>query len=303
MSINNQKDYPLVLVYRLANVTYPIRGLMSALNKLVYYLNRKKLLLIFGLSRSGTTMLGEFLALGNNAKYVHEPVKKLLILKHENISKNNKQDHNQGSTKADFWQYVNQQKNIGYKIHLLTVISLIYGLSSPRKNRAICIKSVTLDNCIGKVMKQLSFAEYIYISRHPCGRTESWLRQRKVNKDFTEVPLKQLQIQGKIWANSVSFAQTLFHQNNNRHWVMFETITQDPVPEFKKLYDTLDLTWTEEIESKINELTTREDTDFYSVQRDARSQGYKWQSQLNEEQVEAIRKGTKQIPTGIYPGF
>lgn len=49
--------------YLFVRFTYPFRRLMAALTRGLIGLRKKKILLIFGLSRSGTTMLGKFLTL------------------------------------------------------------------------------------------------------------------------------------------------------------------------------------------------------------------------------------------------
>ena len=70
--------------YTLASLSFPVRDRFSGWVRRILVLRKIRLLLVFGLSRSGTTFLAEALTLGNDeAVKLHEPVKKLLRLSYQ----------------------------------------------------------------------------------------------------------------------------------------------------------------------------------------------------------------------------
>jgi len=67
------------IIMSLARLTYPARRAIAGMARRTVARKKLRLIFVFGMSRSGTTVLGKFLALDSNtALYIHEPVKPIL---------------------------------------------------------------------------------------------------------------------------------------------------------------------------------------------------------------------------------
>ncbi len=284
----------LHFLYRFARLSYPFRSVIKVLAHYIYKFRRIKLILVFGHSRSGTTMLGEFIAFGNESKYIHEPVKQVLRHHFDRIDQ-----------QEEFWKYANSPELSNFKTHLLLCIVLFYGIKAKRINKVICIKEVSMVNKIIEAHTCLGFAQFIFITRHPCGNIDSLIRQPS-RKESNDQPFSIHQIENisTNWAKRIGKTQEHFSNNNlDIKWLTFETLTKSPVEEFQKLYVELGLLWTNDINCRIKELTTGEDGDYYDIKRDSKSQADKWKDSLKKDQIEAIRHGCQKFPTNIYEGF
>ncbi|MBI5294423.1 MAG: sulfotransferase [Chloroflexi bacterium] len=280
--------------YQFARLTYPLRGLVAFLTRGMLALRRRKLILVFGLSRSGTTMLGRFLTLDASAAYIHEPDTELMKFRF---------GQERLSDQVGFWKFVYSEEQKAFRVHGLVCATLLAALRSPRAVRMICIKPISLTDVMKEAGGALSNAEILYICRHPAGRSDSIVRQRKHDQNVDTTSLEYFEMLGQAWGRTTSQIQALFREHPDWHWVSFEALANQPVQEFKQLYERLGLTWNERIESEIRQKTTGGDGGFYDVQRDASKQADKWRDSLSMEQVEAIRRGCLPFETKLYEGF
>ncbi len=279
-------------LYWIAHLTFPFRSLITRLTNWIYAKRNKRLILIFGISRSGTTMLGQFLSFSRDSLFIHEPVKQIF-----------QYDHNRKQVSKPLWDYVAEIPD-SKKMHYLVCTALWYCLRLSTNTKVVCMKIVLANIFLKDVSNVLNFANILYISRHPCGRTESEIRRRTIFETGEDgYSLKQLASMAAHWAERIEGIQKLFTHHPEWIWVIFEVITKNPVDEFRKLYDKLGLFWSDEIRTKIEELTTGGDGAFFETRRDSRAQAYKWKHVLTVSQVEAIRKGCKLYPTNLYEGF
>ena len=278
-------------IYLFAHITLPVSSLIASLVNYLLAKQKRKPIVVLGLSRSGTTMLGKFLSMDENSEYIHEPVKQLFRF-----------NYNLRKRKQHFWNFVFDPKNKKLKMHYLFSV-LLFSLLNKQSTKAICLKEISLTNVIGDIEKYLKHAQVLYISRHPCGRTESLLRQH-VNKNKEEqVSINFVGNMANDWGRDIKMAQQICSNNTNWHWLLFEELASDPVNQFKILNQQFQLPWTDEIQNWIHQLTSTKDGGFYQAQRIASRQSDKWKESLTKEQIEAIRQATIKYKTNIYTGF
>lgn len=285
-------------LYRFAAITYPLRSLLLWLTQILVTWRKKRLVFVFGMSRSGTTMLGEFLALSENSAYLHEPIKSLMEQHYRQQHGRNWQEY-----RADFWQFVFSESQKEFKLHCLTCVTLNVILNAPAHVETICIKPIAMVEAITEVSDRLKPAAIVYVSRHPCGRTESMMRQHRSN--FPESPPlanSDLEALGREWGKTNSAIKQQFQSHPEWHWIFFETVANNPLAEFQVLYEKLGLSWSDCIRQMIQE-NMGEEGSFYETKRDSRKQAEKWRDILTEEQVRAIQKGCLAYPTALYELF
>jgi hypothetical protein len=260
-------------------------------------LGKKKVILVFGLSRSGTTMLGKFLALESSV-YLHEPEENILLKKFR-LERSKTFDYRM------FTMFVFEKELKAFKIHCLMCTILQAVFSTHRTHETMCVKPIYLIDVMEEAASALRGVNIMYISRHPCGRSESILRQRQHDQNIDPASTSEsyFEMLGRAWGESIHSAQTLFNHHPEWFWVLFEDLTKNPVPEFEKLYGQLGLPWNETVQNKIHELTTGEDGGFYEIKRNSVVQAEKWRNALTENQIQAIRRGCAPFNTNLYESF
>ncbi len=278
-------------IYLFAHITLPASRLIASFVNYLIAKQHRKPIIVLGLSRSGTTMLGKFLSMDENSEYIHEPVKQLFKLK-----------YNLRKRKQHFWNFVSDPKNKKLMMHYF-FSELFFSLVNKQSTKVICLKEVSLTNVIGDIEKYLNHAHVIYISRHPCGRTESLLRQRVNENKDEQVSIRAVGNMANNWGRNIKMAQQICSNNSNWHWVLFEELASDPINQFKTLNQKFQLPWTDEIQNWIHQLTSTKDGGFYQAQRIASRQADKWKESLTKEQIEAIKQTTIKYKTNIYTGF
>ena len=280
--------------YQFILKTYPFRVFIRLLTYLVAVFRNKKFILVFGMSRAGTSMLAQLLSQSPSTYYLHEPEAELMKYRFGSDWAN--------KTKA-FWDFVYSESQKDFKIHALTCIVLKAALLSDESIQTICIKPISVLDAMPEASNAIKFAKVLYISRHPAGRTESIMRQLVRDTNIPVIPLERLESLGKDWGSMNKKVQKWFEHRPSWQWIFFETLTKKPIIEFRNLYKRLGLAWDENVQRKIEERTTGKDGGFYEVQRDASKQADKWRQALTAEQVEAIRRGTLPFETNLYEGF
>lgn len=285
-------------LYKFILFTLPIRFLVIWLIRMIIFFRKTKIILVFGLSRSGTTMLGTFLSFSPYAIYIHEPEKEFLELRYQQ-----KKQHTPEI--EEFWKYSLSEEPKRFKAHSLACLLLRTLLETPRNIKTICIKPIYLTDVMEEATYGLNLADIIYISRHPCGRSESILRQNKHhnNIDLSKNSIEILEILGLEWGRTTKHILDLFLKYPDWHWVLFEELANNPLQEFKKLYIRLGLSWTSQAEEEIRQLTNGEDGGFYDVKRNSQMQADKWRNALTEDQIEAVRKKCLPYETNLYDSF
>lgn len=278
----------------LAVTTFPVRDRFSASVRRILAQRNIRLLLVFGLSRSGTTFLAEALTLENaEAVKLHEPVKKLLRLSYTGT----------GGRSADddaFWSWVFESKRIPWKVHLLVCTIAVEALRA--SNRLLCIKPISMSDCVAEAAAATG-GSVVFISRHPCGRSDSLMRQRGLDPNAPRPDARAFEEMGREWGEAHASFKRAFADQPDWVWLKFEDLCAEPVSVLKAAYERLGLTWSARVASELTQMTTTESSEFYGTLRNSRAQIDKWKNSLTEEEVEAIRTGARRYETGLYDGF
>lgn len=281
-------------VYTLALLSFPVRNRLSASVRRMLQMRKIRLLLVFGLSRSGTTFLAEALTLRNErAIKLHEPVKKLLRLSYQGA----------GGRSADdeaFWNWVFEAERIPWKVHLLVCTIAVEVFRS--SNRLVCIKPISMCDCIAQAATATG-GSVIFISRHPCGRSDSLMRQRTLDPNAPRPDAKAFEEMGRDWGRAHADFQRAYEERPDWIWLKFEELCADPNFVLKEAYDRLGLAWSGQVERELTKMTSTESSEFYGTLRNSRAQIDKWKQSLTDKEVGAIRAGARPYATGLYDGF
>jgi hypothetical protein len=281
-------------VYTLALLSFPVRDAFASQLRRVLSVRRIRVLLVFGLSRSGTTFLAEALTLGNgSAIKIHEPVKKLLRRSYRGGADRRADD-------ADFWEWVFEPERIPWKVHLLVCTIAIEALRG--SDRLLCIKPISMSDCVAEAAAATG-GSVVYISRHPCGRSDSLIRQRMLDAEAPRPDRTALEAMGRQWGSMHADFKRALEYAPDWLWLKFEDVCAEPVAVLQTAYEHLGLEWTDEVEREIEKMTSTASSDFYGTLRNSRDQIDKWEKSLGEDEVEAIRSGTRPFEIGLYEGF
>lgn len=253
--------------------------------------------LVAGMSRSGTTFLGNVLALSSDdSLYVHEPVKKVL-----------RSVYGEPRALADehrFWRWVDEAPEAA-SLKLPALYAAIgLRLASPRSwsKDLICVKVVSMVEEILEASERLGAVPF-FIHRHPCGRTDSLIRQAK--KDgLPPLGLADITRANDEWGwVHARLREQLSRKGLSTSLVSFEDLCAEPVRQAERLSARLGCTLGAAARDELVKMTSTASSDLYSVERVASQQTDKWRTSLSPEQVEAVRAGTLPHETGLYDGF
>lgn len=280
--------------HALALISFPLRDRFASAVRRMLALHERRILLVFGLSRSGTTFLAEALTLDNDeAVKLHEPVKKLLRLSYSGP----------GGRSADdkaFWSWVFEAERIPWKVHLLVCTIAVQALRSPKK--LLLVKPISMSDCVEEAAAATG-GSVVFISRHPCGRSDSLMRQRGLDPSASRPDLGEFEQMGREWGGAHADFKLAVAEHPDWVWLRFEDLCADPVSVLKATYERLGLVWSHDAESELTRMTNTESSDFYGTLRNSRAQIDKWKKSLSSDEVEAIRAGARSYATGLYDGF
>lgn len=280
--------------YTLALVSFPVRDWAAAQLRRVLAMRRVHLLLVFGLSRSGTTFLADALTLRNDeAIKLHEPVKKLLRRSYEGPGASRDDDE-------AFWSWVFEPERIPWKVHLLVCTIAVEAFRS--SNRLLCIKPISMSDCVTEAAAATG-GSIVFISRHPCGRSDSLVRQRRLDADVPRPDTKAFEYMGREWGAAHTDFKRAVAERPEWIWLKFEELCAEPLAVLQDAYRRLGLDWSAEVASELTKMTSTEGSEFYGTVRNSRAQIDKWKKSLTDEEVEAIRAGARPYATELYDGF
>ena len=140
----------------------------------------------------------------------------------------------------------------------------------------------------------------------PDARLGNILEQKEFVEDYLEPytnDIKRAEKPYEVLATRVGayYCAVMEMANRNPSWniIYHENMCLDPYNEFKKLFDTLDIQWTQDVEDFLNETNKPKVTDRVSdVRRISKNEVDKWRDLLNQEQIQEI-KGFYEIYDGI----
>lgn len=292
-------NLPYYKLAKLASRTYALRNLLALACYILVRILHPRIVLVVGMSRSGTTFLSKILSLNHSSHYVNEPVKFLLQAKL-------KQEHRATEFPGTkFWsQYVSSEKILPFKFHAFIIIVLYILLKIKPSNTddsCIIIKPIATIE-LYESLAHLLKASVVFISRHPCARSASIVRQRKLH-GLELVKLEQMESLGSYWGSIHKQAIEIFKRNQEWIWVKFEELCIEPIRLSQEIFDQLGFQWSTDIQSAILTMTNSDSDEFYGVNRISKKQVDKWQFELSKAQIEGIRKGSLLYETKLYEGF
>lgn len=287
----------------------------------------RKLILVTGAHRSGSTWVGQTLSLSKSIRYIHEPFNieepRIHPLKHwfeyvgEKDSKTRQRsiykyldellDLNFSGIKKDFLMFQGPRD-------FLRFIKDIF----ERINKRPLIKDPLAIMSADWIYKKFN-ARMIIILRHPAAfvasvKVKEWhhpfkhfsdqdelmrllspyastiLEYQKTNPDLID--------QGILLWNLIYYRVSQFQQKYpDWMYIRHEDLSRNPIDEFRKIYKKLHLRFDEQIRNKIIESTSANKEDH--LKRDSKKNITSWKNRLTENEIERIKTGT----SGLWEKF
>lgn len=296
----------------------------------------KKPILVSGIHRSGTTWVGKVIESSGYINYITEPLNPQLRL--------NKIIFN--SNKFNLWfpaiEHLNQSNYLkgyndlfNYKWLSFTNISLS-GLLYLIKMRISFSKKKTflLKDPIALFSSEWIYKKFnsknIILIRRPEAFVSS-LKKNNWSFDFNNL-LKQPEFIEKhlsnykdditkmanlkdpdiitqgilLWNISHSYILNLKNNNPNWYFVTHEELSLNPMDNFKKIFQYLDLDFNEKVQSFIKRSTSadnqteRNDKEIHQLNRNSKKNIFSWRNRLSEFEIKTIQNNTKIISSKFY---
>ena len=92
----------------------------------------------------------------------------------------------------------------------------------------------------------------------------------------------------------------LHYQKNNKDWIFMkhEDLSENPVREFKTIYNKLGLNFSTDIENTIKSFSSTNNSS--GIKRDSKSNIWSWKKRLSTEEIKRIKKHTHKISSQFY---
>jgi uncharacterized pyridoxamine 5'-phosphate oxidase family protein len=287
----------------------------------------RKLILVTGAHRSGSTWVGQTLSESKSVRYIHEPFNidepRIHPLKHwfEYVGEKDPQnrqksiykyldellDFNLSGIKKDFLMIR------GPKDALRFVKDLV-----ERINKRPLIKDPLAIMSADWIYKKFH-ANVLIILRHPAAfvasvKVKKWYHpfehfsdQEKLMQLLTpyaktiqeyQKTKPDLIDQGILLWNVIYYRVSQFQQKYpDWLYIRHEDLSRNPVDEFKKIFKKLHLQFDEQVKKKIIESTSAKEEDH--LKRDSKKNISSWKKRLTEEEIDRIKKGT----SGLWEKF
>lgn len=293
----------------------------------------KRIIVLSGSHRSGSTWGGKMIALADNVFYVDEPFNVgkmhykspisewLLDPQYQSVEKQNK-IKNYLSDLAESPSFL-----LKYNLYHLVKRNRKKFVNNPFSNIQELFshyKKSKLPNSIPIFKDPIAVlglewidknfdAKIIVIIRHPAAFITStvlrkWqfdacelLKQKELIENHFSSLLNEVLINcekkghfldNNILAWNMIHSRIMDYKNKNKHWyfVRHEDLSLNPVREFEKIYNFLDLNFTDEIKTKIIEFTTKGGDSYYH--RNSAENVLQWKSKLSASEIEIIKRKT-----------
>nr|WP_262902495.1 sulfotransferase domain-containing protein [Lutimonas saemankumensis] len=291
----------------------------------------QKPILVTGAHRSGSTWTGKIICESKNVRYVHEPFN--ISIKKYNAPLSHWFQHVSSGldnpTQIELIQYINSFKTKGLSNYLKT-LSKTRSLDSFISFNKDYINRFH-QRTLYKDPIALSSAEWFYFNlksdviitiRHPAAffaslRAKDWhfdFNNFLIQKDLMKKYLFPFQEQIEMFAIN---RPNLIHQGiliwnclyqivlkyreqyiDDWYFVRHEDLSRDPVEEFRKIFDFLNLQFDEHVRNKIIETTTSKSTN--DTHRNALDNIKIWKKRLGKSEIELIKTGTDPLWREFY---
>jgi len=301
-------------------------------------MGKKTPILVTGSHRSGSTWTGLMLAAAPGVGYIHEPFNKEI-----RINVNSKPFEHQFQylceKNAENYKEV-LHRIIQYKYPLagnITRITTLKDFTNIIRDQGIFLKH-RLKNLrpLIKDPHALFSAEWLYetfnmdvlvLIRHPAAfcsslKIKKWyfgfnnfLTQPLLMKEylagFEEEIREQVKTQKNIIDQAILLWNCIHHtisiyKQNHPEWlfVKHENLSRDPVNQFRKIYETFGLQFTDKAKARILESSGAhnpvEQHDKNEFVRDSEKNIYNWKNRLTKDEIELIRNKTSEISSLFY---
>ncbi len=289
---------------------------------------KKKPIIVTGAHRSGTTWVGQMIALDKNVRYIHEPFNIDEPRKHplkywfEYVSEDDPADR-----QKEIYNFINEILDFNLK-GVSKDFSMIRGPrdiqrflkdSFERTHKRPLIKDPIAIMSTDWLATKFN-ADVVVLIRHPAAFVAS-LKVKKWAHEFKHYTQQEklMEIlapyadQIKLFEKSEqdiidqgillwNIAYYRIHQYKKAFpdwiYVRHEDLSMDPVNEYKKIYEQIGLNFTQKVEKKIVESSTAKKAGHLT--RDSKENVLTWKKRLTDNEIERIKKETKEISDIFY---
>jgi len=289
---------------------------------------KKKPIIVTGAHRSGTTWVGQMIALDKNVRYIHEPFNIDEPRKHplkywfEYVSQNDPPER-----QVEIYNFINEILDFNMK-GVYKDFSMIRGPRDIQRFLKDSFERIYKRPLIKDPIAIMSTdwlatrfdADVVVLVRHPAAFVAS-LKVKKWDHAFDHYVeqeklmevLAPFAEQIKLFANSEqdiidqgillwNIAYYRIHQFKqvfpNWIFVRHEDLSMDPVIEYKKIYERLGLNFTSMVEKNIVESSTAKKAGHLT--RDSKENISTWKKRLTEDEINRIKNDTKDISDIFY---
>lgn len=279
----------------------------------------EKPILIVGLPRSGTTWLASVLNTAKGVKYFYEPFNKDHVVEAKEHWLKYLRDDDEDPELSGLWQdiFSGCLNDDWVKRKMARPYNRLNGKLSFLPGRVL-VKDVYSTTSLSWISKRFS-PRVVIITRHPCALACSWANTfEKTRKSGRIEALERLINQQKLMDDFLSpFADYLRRQEDffhnlglfyganhfvlekqrlaNLDWIFVrhEDLCKNPLREYQKLFQNLNLEWTSATDSLVSRSTKINSGKAYSPFRESAKEPEKWKSQLHKAEAERVLKAVQ----------
>lgn len=291
-------------------------------------MKNKKPIIVTGAHRSGTTWVGQMIALNKHVRYIHEPFNidepRIHPLKYwfEYVTMQDKLEK-----QNDIYKYIDELLN--FNLHgVIKEFRSITGQrdlirfiknSYNRINKRPLIKDPIAIMSIDWLVKQFN-ASVVILIRHPAAfvaslKVKNWSHtfDHYLEQDNLMTLLEPFADQIKLYSQvkpniidqgillwNISYYRVLQYKTQYPEWIYarHEDLSLNPVEEFNKIYNKLDLDFTQKTENKIIKSTSA--TKESNLKRDSKKNIHSWKERLDDDEISRIKRETESIAQYFY---
>lgn len=299
-------------------------------------------ILVTGSHRSGSTFIGRMLSLHPSVGYIFEPfnirhgiegVDKQFIYIKEGMADEEKYAHLveqilTGKAKYKSTYSADEDsilKSVGKKL-LKSGTNYLYlkAKYNPKVKRLLIKDPIA---CMSSEWFHQKFGmNVVVIMRHPAAFVSSikrlnwgssltdFMNQEHLVKDhlhpylagIDEEKLSVVERLSIIWNCIHSVLLTYVERNPAMIMVRHEDVSMNPIAEFRKLYEALDIEFTPHIERKLKKFTNPDNpvdptnNDVHVLKRNSKDNATRWKSLLTDYEIGQIKEMTKPVAEQIY---
>lgn len=285
--------------------------------------NKISPIIVSGSHRSGTTWAGKMIALSPKVRYIHEPFN---IGEHKDAPFENWFEYidPKGAPNRLAGSYINEYTGWTFSAVKRDARRGIRQFFSNTRKKILSrplIKDPIAFYSLPWLFNQFQ-ADIIILVRHPAAfiaslKVKGWefdfnnyLRQEKLMQDVLFLYRDQIEKlankkhdiidQGILLWNTIYYTVSQY-KTSYPGWQFYrhEDISRDPISSFKKMYESLNLQFSEQIENEITKYCTNEKSSDQLI-RNSRENIHKWKDRLTEKEISRIKEGTEDIYKIFY---